>query len=110
MPHCIIEYSSDALSEQVSADMLVNTVHHSTLNTGLFSEGAIKCRAYGSEHVLVGGAEKPFVAVTIKLLSGRTLEQKQHLGDLMLKDLKTLLPNVESLSVEVLDLAEAYFK
>ena len=110
MPHCIIEYASE-LSSEINVDTLVETVHHSSLNTGLFSENQIKCRAVGYENYLIGASKKAFVHVTIKILAGRTIEQKAQLGQLVLTDLKKLLDGLEDISVEVLDLAnEAYFK
>ncbi|MGH1349787.1 MAG: 5-carboxymethyl-2-hydroxymuconate Delta-isomerase [Methyloligellaceae bacterium] len=109
MPHCIVEYSSD-LSNEFDIEALIETVHHSSLNTGLFAEGSIKCRAAGYPHYLVGAEKKHFIHVTIKILAGRTIEQKMQLGQLVQKDITNLVNSSASVSVEIVDLAvDAYF-
>ena len=109
MPHCIVEYSSD-LTAEVEISGLVETIHHSSLNSGLFSEDSIKVRAISSPAYLVGGQKNNFIHVTVKLFAGRTADQKQQLGQLVLDDLRKLVPTVESISVEIVDLAKEYYK
>lgn len=110
MPHCIVEYSAD-FDKEFDIESLIETVHHSSLNTGLFSEQAIKCRAIAYPHYSVGAEKKHFIHVTIKILPGRTVDQKIQLGQLVQKDLSNLVNSAADISVEVIDLAgDTYFK
>ncbi len=106
MPHCIIEYSDD-----LEGKPLVEAVHQSALDSGLFSSlgSDIKVRAMPYSHYKTGSIEISFVHVTLKILSGRTGEQKSSLTEKVLKQLKALNFIGCSLSVEVVDIDTASY-
>ncbi|MFT6255040.1 MAG: 5-carboxymethyl-2-hydroxymuconate isomerase [Granulosicoccus sp.] len=113
MPHCIIEYAS-ALGNTVSPDTLVESVHAGTVNSGLFNVSDIKTRMIPFDHCITGTQKivnSLFIHVCIKILSGRTLEQRHALSNTVLKALSLLpLPSI-SLTVEVIEIeAQSYSK
>lgn len=111
MPHCIVEYSAH-LAQQISISALVKTVHQGAIDSGLFEPTAIKTRAYGAEHSCVGATEgASFIHITLKIMPGRTDEQKQLLLQAIDKRIANMCSQVSSVTIEVLDLAkEHYFK
>ena len=85
MPHCIIEHSAN-----IDSEVLVPLVFDGALKSELFEvDGSdIKVRAlpYSSYQTGIGNAD--FVHVVLKILSGRTSEQKSALSQLVLAQLE----------------------
>ena len=110
MPHCIIEYSQE-LEEQVEPSALLSSVYHGALESELFSENDIKVRALAFNHFTTGNLRQNFVHVTVKILSGRNLEQRKKLTQLILAKLNELFSNAISLTVEITEIEkESYAK
>ena len=101
MPHCIVEHSAD-----IDGETLVSLVHRGALESNLFdSEGSdIKVRAAPYSDYQTGSVNIDFVHVTLRILSGRNLDQKSNLSQLVLNKLEGLLTNGCSISVEVVDI------
>jgi 5-carboxymethyl-2-hydroxymuconate isomerase len=79
--------------------------------SGLFAVPAdIKTRAYPTQDFLVGGEQAALAHVTISLLEGRTIAQKQALTDLVRDALQQLLPTVEQLSVDIRDMTKDTYR
>ena len=106
MPHCVIEHAAS-----LDAGALVPAVFAAAKSAGLFEpDGAdIKVRAIAYDHYLTGPAKSDFVHVSIRLLSGRTVEQKQLLSQAVLAQLQTLALPRCSLTVEVIDIERASY-
>ncbi|WP_108649069.1 5-carboxymethyl-2-hydroxymuconate Delta-isomerase [Dongshaea marina] len=110
MPHCIIEYSKP-IEEHVAIEQLVERVHSSAFDSGLFRESDIKTRAIGYEHFKLGEEHNNFIHLSVKILPGRTDEQKAMLADGVLNALGSLAMTDLALSVEVVDLpGDSYIK
>ena len=110
MPHCIIEYSND-LETEVETSTLLSSVYNAALESELFFENDIKVRALAFKYFTIGQTWQKFIHVTVKILSGRTLEQRKALSQLILNKLKNLVSNSVSLSVEIAELdKESYAK
>ena len=75
MPHCIIEYSK-ALEDKIKPTDLINKVYQGTFKSNLFIDTDIKTRAISYKHHQTGEIKLNFVHITIKILSGRSKEQK----------------------------------
>jgi 5-carboxymethyl-2-hydroxymuconate isomerase len=105
MPHAIIEYSQ-SLSECFHARHILHVVHGVMQTSGLFAIPAIKTRAYEAKDFLVGehGTAGTFLHVTIYLMNGRTLIQKQQLSKSMFDALNERLEDVHSLTVDIREL------
>lgn len=99
MPHCIIEHS-----KAISPNELLEATHRGLLKSQIFSEEDIKIRTVDFEAFKVIPNNKNFIHVTIKILSGRTLETQKNLSNIVLNELKSLsLANI-SLTVEILEI------
>lgn len=111
MPHCIIEYSVD-LTEHAAT--CLRGVHQTVCDSELFEVASVKSRARGYEAFCVGADAEPesFIHVTIKILQGRSAEQKKLLAASVVCYLSGLgLPAGVSLTTDIVDMdAVAYAK
>lgn len=108
MPHCIIEHSTE-----LDGNELVSLVYQGALQSNLFQpQGSdIKVRAKPYSNYQTGSVDIHFVHVTLRILCGRTLEQKTDLSHLVLQQLKKVITQNCSVSVEVVDIeTESYAK
>ncbi|WP_444931347.1 5-carboxymethyl-2-hydroxymuconate Delta-isomerase [Microbulbifer sp. SSSA002] len=108
MPHCVIQCPSSMLAS-IDVPGLLASVHMAADQSALFESGDIKVRMLPVEHYLVGGNPGPFIHLECSLLSGRSVEQRQNLAQLLAKALCTVLPEVEMISVEVREIVRAAY-
>ncbi|WCG82277.1 5-carboxymethyl-2-hydroxymuconate Delta-isomerase [Pectobacterium sp. A5351] len=101
MPHCIAEHSSD-----IDVNTLLPAIYRGALESGLFaSDGSdIKVRSHAFDRYTTGDQRASFIHVAIKVLSGRTREQKSRLSDLVLQKIEALGLKNLSVTVEVIDI------
>ncbi|WP_394147901.1 5-carboxymethyl-2-hydroxymuconate Delta-isomerase [Shewanella atlantica] len=111
MPHCIIEYSAP-LADKIDIKHLIQRVHHGAIDAELFERSAIKTRAIRCEDYQVGDNHLgSFIHITIKIMPGRTDEQKNHLLTTVYDSIAAETSCVCSLTLEVIDInAKAYAK
>ncbi len=103
MPHCIIEYAKE-LEQIIQPKQLNHAVFLGALKSELFEQDDIKLRAIAYEHHQTGNEKINFVHITVRLLSGRSTEQKKQLSHLILTESKKLqLMNI-SLTVEITEI------
>ncbi len=110
MPHVVVDYSDNLTG--LNAKQLLEEINTTLIETELFSPEDIKSRARKDEVFLIGlGVDQAYI------LSGRTAEQKQLVGEQLLAALsnKKYLPqefNKEiQLCVELIDMPrDDYFK
>ncbi|WP_217488713.1 5-carboxymethyl-2-hydroxymuconate Delta-isomerase [Acinetobacter oleivorans] len=116
MPHVVVDYSENLTG--LNAKQLLEEINITLIETELFSPEDIKSRARKDDVFLIGlGADQAYIHVKAYILSGRTAEQKQLIGDQLLTALsnKHYLQqefNKEiQLCVELVDMPrEDYFK
>jgi len=101
VPHCVIEHSAN-----IDGNTLISSVYKGALESSLFeAQGSdIKIRALSYSNYQTGSVDIDFVHVTLKILSGRSIEKKSMLTQLVLEQLKTLSMSNCSISVEVSDI------
>ena len=101
MPHCLVEHSNN-----LDSDLLVQNVFSAVLGSGLFeSDGSdIKVRGMIYGNYLTGPNRSSFIHVVLKILSGRTPEQKSYLSNVVIDNLVTLNYNEISITVEVVEI------
>lgn len=101
MPHCIIEHSPSFYGESLNQG-----VYQGALSSGLFADDGrdIKVRSLAYVHYQTGENAQDFVHVTLKILSGRSEEEKRKLSELVMVQLKNLSITNASLTVEVVDM------
>jgi 5-carboxymethyl-2-hydroxymuconate isomerase len=111
MPHCVIEYSAP-LSARLCIQELLERVHQGAFDSGLFDLGSIKTRAIAFDYYAVGETpEAQFIHIRCALMPGRTAEQKKQLLAGIHAAIATLVIEVDSLTMEVVELdALSYFK
>jgi 5-carboxymethyl-2-hydroxymuconate isomerase len=77
MPNVVLEHSRDF----TKTDELMQLCHEHLLECRLFKPETIKVRTLKFEHHLVAGSkDKAFLGVTVRIMPGRTQEQKADLG------------------------------
>ena len=101
MPHCIIEHSPN-----IPPEGLMHAVFDGSLHSQLFlPDGAdIKVCAIAYQNFKLGDGKASFVHVIVKILAGRTDEQKQRLSQEIIKKLSDLGHQDISITVEVVDM------
>jgi 5-carboxymethyl-2-hydroxymuconate isomerase len=100
MPHCILDCSS-SIGRHASVQQIIKTVHDAADATGLFGAGDVKVRVNLFEHYTVGGTQDDFVHTIAYIMSGRTQEQRRDLSRRIVAALKSLLPEVRVISIDV---------
>ncbi|MDP3188974.1 5-carboxymethyl-2-hydroxymuconate Delta-isomerase [Limnobacter sp.] len=106
MPHCIVEHSAS-----LNGDLILPQVFSGAMKSQLFeADGSdIKVRAVAYQSYFTGQVKSDFVHVVLKILSGRTPEQKKELSNLVLVNLQKLEFQGCSLTVEVVDIDRASY-
>ena len=82
------------------------TVFDAATGTDLFATsgvGGIKVRLNPYRHFLNVDGHQHFVHVFASIMEGRTIEQKRELSERIVRTLKTLLPTVEIIAMNVRD-------
>lgn len=110
MPHCVIEYASE-LADTVSAKAMVEVVQKTVEASDLFNAADVRSRAIAYDAYQLGAEQSKFLHVTVKLLAGRTDEQKAQLNEEVLQQLSQLAISDALLSCECVDIhTESYQK
>jgi 5-carboxymethyl-2-hydroxymuconate isomerase len=107
MPHFVIEYSAN-LEPDVDLRAVVDAVHKSAVESGLFKIGGIRVRTLKHEiyKIADGNPEHAFLHVRAAILEGRSVEDRERLGNTTIAAVDALLANAHkrrgiALSVEV---------
>lgn len=109
MPHFVIDCSKDILEIQKPKDILLK-VHNAANNSGLFTESDIKVRLNPfTNHYLVGGKSNPFIHVFGNIMEGRTTEQKAKLSKDIIRVLKTMVPDISFIAINIRDFEKATY-
>lgn len=108
MPHIILECTDIGKSSRTE---ILIALHEAALSTGIFEEKTIKTRMRRHEESLVGGNPAQFAHITVYLIDGRDALTKKRLATELHETVRRLLPDAESVSVDVRDLdREIYTK
>lgn len=107
MPHFVIEYSAN-LDPDIDLLAIVEAVHKSAVDSGLFKIGGIRVRTLRHEifKVADGNPENAFLHVRVAILEGRAAEDRERLGNATLAAVDAQLAKAHkkrgiSLSVEI---------
>ena len=110
MPHIIVEYSEE-LFEDIEITPVLETIHHSIVDSGLFEESHIKTRAYPFKEFTNAGERNPYIHIQARIKSGRDASNKKALSEGILAGLKTLNIQASVITVEIIDMdRESYAK
>jgi 5-carboxymethyl-2-hydroxymuconate isomerase len=111
MPHFVIEYSAN-LEPDIGLRAIVDAVHKSAVDSGLFKIGGIRVRTLRHEiyKIADGNPEHAFLHVRANILEGRSVEDRERLGQTTLAAVDALLATARerrgiALSVEVSEIS-----
>ena len=110
MPHIIVEYTKQRVNDtQINA--VLQTIHQSIAESGLFKADQIKTRAYSFKDFTNAGGNEPYIHIQARIKSGRDIDNKKQLSDVILKGLSALNIPVSVITVEIIDMErESYGK
>lgn len=109
MPHFILDCSRDLLDHH-DRQRLMQTVFDAAGESRLFNSDDIKVRIRPYSEFIVGNSDKAsFLHVFAYIMEGRTVSQKNDLSKSIVRRLKTLLPDVPVVSVNVMDFEKATY-
>lgn len=107
MPHFVIEYSAN-LEPDIDLRAIVDTVHKSAVDSGLFKVGGIRVRTLRHDiyKVADGNPENAFLHIRVAILEGRSAEDRERFGNATLAAADAQLANAHkkrgiALSVEI---------
>lgn len=103
MPHIIIEYAEQLLSDEKVSGLL-ETIHGAIAKSGLFDASHIKTRAYPFRLFSNAGSDTPYIHIQARIKSGRDAGNKKRLADTILADIKKLTIPASVITVEVIDM------
>jgi 5-carboxymethyl-2-hydroxymuconate isomerase len=103
VPHIIVEYAEQLLDDAEVHTML-QAVHCSIVDSGLFKENQIKTRAYSFNEFTNAGESNPYIHIQARIKVGRDADNKKRLGDAVLAGFKTLNIQASVITVEVIDM------
>lgn len=87
----------------------MQNVYNSAESTELFDEGDIKVRLNPFQHYNVGNSKDDFIHIFGYVLEGRSTSQKSMLSKEVIKNLKTMFPDVLMLSMNIIDFEKATY-
>ncbi|RDX39112.1 5-carboxymethyl-2-hydroxymuconate isomerase [Vibrio campbellii] len=101
MPHCIIEHSSPIEPVELNQKVFLGA-----LESNLFEpDGSdIKVRSIAYENYQTGSNKENFIHVSLRILSGRSEQDKLLLSNSVMSKLKSIQLVGASLTVEVVDI------
>lgn len=109
MPHFVVEYAQD-LEDRIDIDGLLQGLYEVAAASGVMLAQDVKLRAVGYRHYRMPTAGDRFVHVTVSLLEGRSDEAKEGLAIALRERMAALLPEVESLSIDIRDMNPVAYK
>lgn len=108
MPHFILDCSNDVF-ERHSQNTVMDAVFDTAQRSGLFAVEDIKVRVRTFEEYRTGTGRKPFVHVFAYIMEGRSTQQKAALSRDMVQTLLDLFPDIDIVSLNVMDFEKATY-
>jgi len=83
---------------------MLQTIHSSIADSGLFKGNQIKTRAYPFKEYTNAGGNHPYIHIQARIKIGRDADNKKRLGEVILAGLKALNIQASVITVEVIDM------
>ncbi len=109
MPHCIIEYAKP-IESQVHPETLLKAVHETVSGSELFEPANVRSRVKAFDTFMLGAEQNNFIHITIKILQGRTDEQKSLLTKSVTDAINALSLSDIAVSCECMDIHTASYQ
>ena len=103
MPHIIVEYPEGIVDDK-SVSVVLQTIHQSIADSGLFKADQIKARAYPFRQFTNAGGNDPYIHIQARIKSGRNADNKKRLSDVVMAGLAPLNLQVAVVTVEIIDM------
>ncbi len=103
MPHIIVEYAEE-LADDVQMGVVLQAVHQSIADSGLFKANQIKTRAYPFRDFTNAGGSEPYIHIQARIKSGRDADNKKRFAEVILAGLSKLNIPASVITVEVIDM------
>ncbi len=116
MPHLILEYSEN-LEGELDIAAMVRAIHAAGCSCPTVATSALKTRAVAYRHQVCADGDPAyrFVALTMRLLDGRSDAQKKEIGDILYGALQQATAGVDrsagfALSLELAEMDGATYR
>lgn len=104
MPHIVVEYA-EPLAKEYDLNELCRAVCEAAISTEVFPVADdIKVRAIPATHWYRPGKEQMFAHAMVRLLSGRTTEQKATVTNAILRAIEHAMPKLKTITVDINDI------
>jgi 5-carboxymethyl-2-hydroxymuconate isomerase len=105
MPHITVEYSSN-LEDGIAIRTLIDALHRTVEQSGLFDPAAIRTRALPRPvyRIADGNPANVFAHIIARIRAGRTVEERKRLGNALLETAKkavSAMPAVPPIALTV---------
>jgi 5-carboxymethyl-2-hydroxymuconate isomerase len=108
MPHFVIDCSENIINLK-SPQEIIQKVYNTAEASNLFEKGDIKVRINPFKYYTIGNTQNDFIHIFANIMEGRTAEQKKTMSDSIIKELKTMFPDVPIISINVRDFEKATY-
>ena len=108
MPHALVEFS-DLATIGVEEGTILDAVFDGMQTSGLFGLEDIKVRSHPVSMTRNGSDNFSFIHVQLRIMPGRTVEQKADLSERVRANLCAMPGQARSTSVEVVDIDRAVY-
>ncbi len=102
MPHFVIDCSKNIIKLK-SPKKILQKVYDAAEATALFETGDIKVRINPFEYYKLGNTKDDFIHIFGNIMEGRTIVQKKKLSENIIKELKSMFPEVPIISINIRD-------
>lgn len=109
MPHFIIEHGR-ALQGDKDTDDAMQLAFNCGKDCGFIGPADIKVRLRPYTDFFAGDGRRSFIHITVRLLSGRTVAQKESLAIALRDAFDARFPDVQSISIEICDMDRGSYK
>jgi 5-carboxymethyl-2-hydroxymuconate isomerase len=103
MPHCIVTYTRD-VEKDIDIKSLLDVAFDAVESAGLFERASIKARAMRYDIFKSGQSRDDYIHIDLKILSGRTGEQKKALSDHLMNCISPHIGRTKSLTIDIIDM------
>ncbi len=108
MPHFIID-CSEGILKQKSPEYIMQVVYDTAKSTKLFVPEEIKVRINPFQYYNTGNKDEGFIHIFANIMEGRNTNQKANLSRQIIKELKTIFPDVLVISMNIRDFEKATY-
>jgi len=109
MPHIIVEYAA-SIAHHHDLDKLCEELFEAAMTTSAFvTPEDIKVRMLPASHWFQQVENSSFAHITVRLMVGRTVEQKQEVTTTILKTAAKCLSDVGSITVDIKEIDPATY-